>query len=306
MCLFWEDKWCSEVALAHVFPKLYSVTENKHSTVFQCGVSINNGWHWRIKFRRSLLGVQVDDYEKLLSILYDTRPPNQKDLRIWRWEGKGLFTAKSYYSLLINRDMVYPFYHLWSLNAPLKVKILMWLVLKGGLNTDDTLAHKGIGQGGLWVFCTTSTESIQQIFLECPYVQYIWFRLTAGLEIANLPANLFTMLIEWREKYVRRLLELNGIYLYWQSVGVFGMKEILEVSPKKLTVVILFLNLLIPVLLFGEKICQGNNGKSLLEDARMELLDKWLFKRELIVWSQVLRSFEIRVKVKWWMLLLMG
>ena len=37
-----------------------------------------------------------------------------------------------------------PYHHIWMVPVPLKIWVLMWLAMKGRLNTLDLLAHKGI------------------------------------------------------------------------------------------------------------------------------------------------------------------
>ena len=161
LCDFWKDKWCSDVSLANLFPRSFDLAENNHIVVSQAGFVVSNGWHWKQKFRRNLIGSQIDEYRELLLMIGDYSVSNQKDERIWRWESKGKFTVKSYYAFLINRRINFAHKHIWLVSVLLKVRILMWIILKGRLNTLDLLAHEGIGHGGYCIMCGGGTETFE-------------------------------------------------------------------------------------------------------------------------------------------------
>ncbi len=86
---------------------------------------------------RQRTGADIRDLKELLAA---KRPSRGKDVILWRWAQSELFTVKTAYLFLQNGGVnVFFFDRLWSLKAPLKVKIFIWLVLKGRILTKDTL-----------------------------------------------------------------------------------------------------------------------------------------------------------------------
>jgi len=54
---------------------------------------------------------------------------------LWKWDVKAEFSVKSYYKFLNFGGISFAANNIWSVTIPLKVKILMWLIVKGELNT---------------------------------------------------------------------------------------------------------------------------------------------------------------------------
>ena len=65
----------------------------------------------------------MDDYKRLMNLISSRSPSDDRDLRIWRWEGKGQFTVKSYRSFLSNRGATFPVKSSWNIKAPLYIYI---------------------------------------------------------------------------------------------------------------------------------------------------------------------------------------
>jgi len=50
-----EDKWVGNTTLKDSFPRLFSISSNKESSLWQGGVrSENSKWSWKIEWRRNL------------------------------------------------------------------------------------------------------------------------------------------------------------------------------------------------------------------------------------------------------------
>ena len=65
------------------------------------------------------------------------------DRRLWKWFVVGKFSLKFYYQSLNFWGVLSPWAHM-MVSYPLKVKIIVWLALKHGLNIVYSLSHKEI------------------------------------------------------------------------------------------------------------------------------------------------------------------
>jgi hypothetical protein len=84
--------------------------------------------------------------------------------------------------------------YIWSLKVPLKICIFMWFLNKKVLLTKDNLAKRnwtGTKKCGL----CSSDESIEHIFIKCPFAKLIWrvvhftFRISPSANIKNMFRN---------------------------------------------------------------------------------------------------------------------
>ncbi|XP_020243348.1 uncharacterized protein LOC109821583 [Asparagus officinalis] len=141
--LFWFDKWSSTNTLASLFPALFHIAEFPYASISSLRKKINNEWVWDIKFQRQLTGNLVFQYFDMLKSIMSVNFLHREDKRMWIWEAKGKFTVKSYYHFLTDGGLRYAYINLWKLPVPLKVKFLVWLALRSGLNTKKNLEKKG-------------------------------------------------------------------------------------------------------------------------------------------------------------------
>lgn len=58
--------------------------------------------------------------------------------------------------------------------APMKVRILMWLVAQNKLLTADNLSKRNIRVRNICVFCNRQRESVIHHFVHCPAISIIW------------------------------------------------------------------------------------------------------------------------------------
>jgi hypothetical protein len=98
---------------------------------------------------------------------------DEKDVFKWNLTTSGQLSVKSMYRALLNNANV--FYHklLWKLKVSLKIKIFMWYLIKGVVLTKDNLIKRNWQGNKKCVFCD-SDESIQHLFINCHFAQFIW------------------------------------------------------------------------------------------------------------------------------------
>jgi hypothetical protein len=74
---------------------------------------------------------------------------------------------------LLNGNTVYLYKYLWKMKVPLKTKIFMWFLQRKEILTKDNLAKRNWLDCKKCCFCDHD-ESIQHLFVRCPFVRIIW------------------------------------------------------------------------------------------------------------------------------------
>jgi hypothetical protein len=82
-----------------------------------------------------------------------------------------------------------------SLKVPLKIRIFMWFLNKKVLLTKDNLAKRKWTGSMKCAFCS-SDESIEHLFIKCPFATLIWRVVHFTFRISPLRTYLGTGLIE--------------------------------------------------------------------------------------------------------------
>lgn len=66
---FWHDNWCNVGPLRVAFPRLYTISLQKHLFVSQMGIWRDGVWEWLLSWRRNLYDWENDDLQDLNSII---------------------------------------------------------------------------------------------------------------------------------------------------------------------------------------------------------------------------------------------
>ncbi|KAM2274954.1 hypothetical protein ACFX1S_044697 [Malus domestica] len=143
---FLEDGWLAGGPLNEQFPRLFLLSR-KHSHNISSFVEVSsNSLSWNCDFRKNLNEMKIEEVATLLQKVEEVRlSPSKMDNRRWNLEASGLFTCKSYRSLLSNNGIVHyypPYSQIWKSKDPSKVKILIWLVANGNLNTCNRIQRR--------------------------------------------------------------------------------------------------------------------------------------------------------------------
>jgi hypothetical protein len=170
--------------------KLYNIVRHKNQTVAHTFAStpIN------IEFRRSLVGGRWDTWLHLLHRLIDVRLEPKEDEFRWSLTQSRKFTVKSVYLHLLNDNTVYLHKYLWKMKVPLKTKIFMWFVHRKDILTKDNLLKRNWQGSSKCCFCDHD-ETVQHLFVKCPFAKIIWqivymaFNITPPLCISHMFGN---------------------------------------------------------------------------------------------------------------------
>jgi len=137
--------------------------------VGEIGFWDDNGWHWRLKWRRERFEWESILEEELLTIfsrgvLYK----DSNDYIAWRGDSKGFFFVRSTYALLANQGNISKngvFSLLWKTKALPKVLITVWRILLDRIPTSHNILRRGVVVNfSLCALCNQSEESTQHLF----------------------------------------------------------------------------------------------------------------------------------------------
>lgn len=63
----------------------------------------------------------------------------------------------------------------WKLEVPPKVRSFIWKTLHAALATMENLYRRRSSPSPLCPICKTQEESVEHLFLQCPWVEVVWF-----------------------------------------------------------------------------------------------------------------------------------
>ncbi len=171
---WWTDIWLGEAPLCTHFPCIFSDALSKDLRVRDCWGSNRRQWN------RILEGIDAstssinEPIRLLKDAVNDISPNNNPDGIHWRWSTHGTFTVKSAFMFLQDDGLRGRFLpRLWAIRVPLKVKIFLWLVLRGRVRTKVNLSKRGWTGDVTCNFCSEAAESIDHLFLACPNTKAI-------------------------------------------------------------------------------------------------------------------------------------
>jgi hypothetical protein len=120
-----------------------------------------------ISFRRTLTHEKWTAWLNLLHRLMEVQRLEEPDKFIWRLTANGRFSVKSLYVDFMNDHTVFLKKYIWRL-------IFMRFLNKKVLLTKDNLAKRNWTCSKKCAFCTAD-ESIEHLFIRCPFARLIWF-----------------------------------------------------------------------------------------------------------------------------------
>ena len=179
--LFWHDRWVEAGVLKEKFPRLFSVSLQKQSYIYQMGEWAENSWVWRLYWRRELYDWEQEDAHTLQDLVERSKPTYAAtDGILWKhsqvlkyptnliiselWSSFAPSLPKSIASIV------------WQKFIPPRANLVAWLAIKGKLKTGDMLLQKGIISPleASCPFCAVSVESNSHILFTCRFAWSVW------------------------------------------------------------------------------------------------------------------------------------
>jgi len=158
-------------------------------------------------FRRVLVDNKLIEWQNLVAQIAHVQLVDGSDTFRWNLTNSGSFTVRSFYLHLL--DSQPPFRHkmIWKLKIPLKIKIFLWFLQRGILLTKDNLAKKNWTGSQKYCGCN-SNETIQHLFLDCPYARLVWriIFFATGLTPPRSIRHMFNSWLSNQSKKIRRVI----------------------------------------------------------------------------------------------------
>jgi hypothetical protein len=188
---FWEDTWLGNTPLSQQYPSLYNIVQRKQVSVahVMSQVPLNIG------FRQALAGNREDRWTHLCSRLVNVNLTAQPDVFIWKLTTSGIFSVKSLYLDYMNDHTKFLRKYIWKMKVPLKIRIFMWFLHKKVLLTKDNLAKRNWQGSRRCCFCDQD-ETIQHLFIDCPFAKMVWRVVYMTFNISP-PANITNLFGNW-------------------------------------------------------------------------------------------------------------
>ncbi|PNX61292.1 ribonuclease H, partial [Trifolium pratense] len=126
---FWQIKWLGNDSLQYLYPQLYNKALNHEAVVTDVGSWNDSNWQWHLQWVEELLSTEMKALSELTCILTNISPtPDSPDRRKWIPNHAGIFSVRSTYVFLQNRDaqstfdsnVVDALQNLWENDVPSK------------------------------------------------------------------------------------------------------------------------------------------------------------------------------------------
>ena len=209
---FWEDVWLGDKSLADQYPSLFNIV--CHKNVLVSTVLSNNPLN--IEFRRTLTGRNWDSWKKLVEKLMSISLSNEVDKFKWNLTTTGQFTVKSMYADYLHGHTPFLRKYLWKLKVPLKIKVFMWFLHRKVILTKDNLIKRN------WVGCKkcafcTEDETVEHLFIHCPFVRNIWrlIHFTFNISPPTSVANMFGHWLDGIDKDTKARIRIGVCAFLW-------------------------------------------------------------------------------------------
>jgi hypothetical protein len=184
---FWEDSWITPHPLNTIFSTLYNIVRKKSASI----ISVLSTKPLNIAFSRSMMGVNLQAWYNVVSMIADVHLNNQRDSFVWWLHQNGLFSVHYMYRALLNVQAISYDTLIWKLKLPLKVKVFMWYLYERVVLTKYNLIRRQWQGDKKCCFCS-SNETIQHLLFDCHYAKFMWrfihisFNLRPSTSIHNM------------------------------------------------------------------------------------------------------------------------
>jgi hypothetical protein len=209
---FWDDTWVGGKPFKDRYPNLYNIVRDPHASVAKImGTNPLN-----VSFRRALVGNKLSEWLNLVARISNIVLVDGSDNFIWNLTKSGLFTVRSMYLHSIDTRPPFQNKKIWKLKIPLKIKIFLWFLKRRVVLTKDNLAKRN-WKGSQKCDCCNRNETIQHLFLDCPFARTIW-RIVFYATNLQQPRSIHHMFGSWlnnQQSKLKNLIWVGVAALCW-------------------------------------------------------------------------------------------
>jgi len=144
--------------------------------MLQCqNIGAHSRWHLRLAIDLSPQQTLLwNDLAKLINSMISTNNTLLDELH-WQFNANNQFSVRSLYNLLNSGAYKSASAKvIWKVNAPLKVKVFLWLTSKNAILTRDNLTKRHSLGSLQCVLCSQAPESVDHLLLRCHSSSGIW------------------------------------------------------------------------------------------------------------------------------------
>ncbi|RZC72097.1 hypothetical protein C5167_035319 [Papaver somniferum] len=157
---------------------------------------------WNIDPCRRLKDQEIQEVMEFSRILDNQGILAESDKRKWTSNSQGTFSVSSCYTWLMHDQgrttpTKFPSDYIWNKTIPTKVSFLVWATAHRVVPTLSMLSRRRMAV----VICNNNEESVEHLFLHCPFVWQIWEHFLHQLGIAWVhPTSVLEFLWKWKLK----------------------------------------------------------------------------------------------------------
>jgi zinc-binding in reverse transcriptase len=153
--------------LAEEYASLYQKATNKDESVADC-FALDR---WHVHTHNTLTDQAWQQLLQLQARLQDFTPNQDEDIVVWTRHLTGNFSTRSaYWFIMWGRAVMIGIHNLWSISAPLRVQIFIWLKVQNKILTLDNLNKRGWQMSNICYMCRNHDETVKHLFHDCTLV----------------------------------------------------------------------------------------------------------------------------------------
>ena len=127
---------------------------------------------------------------------------NKRDELIWEGNSNGCYLVASRYNSLWSLKEKPPWAKAWLPGLTPKINMFFLLMLQDKIFTLDNLEKRGQYIPNRCILCKHQLESVNHIFIHCPYSMEVWDLLTKKYGVCWCkPSNVLDLFCQWDSMY---------------------------------------------------------------------------------------------------------